>query len=166
MKYIFKIYVAQFSICVRYQSSIIFCIFWQLSSGISTNFCILRLYLSENILYNFNKTLKNFDKPTAETEEKYNAQKSAIERECKNLPVQGLCADMLKIAMGNLFLILEPGGVKLVNCVHDELVFECKAEEADEVAAIVKTEMEKAGALFLKDIPCIAEVKISDTWEK
>jgi DNA polymerase I-like protein with 3'-5' exonuclease and polymerase domains len=73
---------------------------------------------------------------------------------------------MLKISMGNPFLILEPRGVKLVNCVHDELVFECKAEEADEVAAIVKTELEKAGALFLKDIPCIAEVKISDTWEK
>ena len=68
--------------------------------------------------------------------------------------------------MGNLFLILEPRGVKLVNCVHDELVFECKAEEADEVAAIVKTEMEKAGALFLKDIPCITEVTISNTWEK
>ena len=68
--------------------------------------------------------------------------------------------------MGNLFLILEPREIKLINSVHDELVFECKAEEADELAAIVKTEMEKAGALFLKDIPCIAEVKISDTWEK
>jgi DNA polymerase I-like protein with 3'-5' exonuclease and polymerase domains len=73
---------------------------------------------------------------------------------------------MLKIAMGNLFLIIEPRGVKLVNCVHDELVFESKAEETEEVAAIVKTEMEKAGALFLKDIPCVAEVTISDTWEK
>ena len=110
--------------------------------------------------------LFKFDKPSAETEEKYNAQKGKIERECKNLPVQGLCADMLKIAMGNLFLILEPRGVKLVNCVHDELVFECKTEEAEEIAVIVKTEMEKAGALFLKDLPCIAEVKVSDTWEK
>ncbi len=110
--------------------------------------------------------LFKFDKPSAETEEKYNAQKDNIERECKNLPVQGLCADMLKIAMCNLFLILEPRGVKLVNCVHDELVFECKKEEAEEVAAIVKTEMEKAGALFLKGLPCIAEVKVSDTWEK
>jgi DNA polymerase I-like protein with 3'-5' exonuclease and polymerase domains len=110
--------------------------------------------------------LFKFDKPSAESEEKYNAQKSGIERECKNLPVQSLCADILKIAMGNLFLILEPRGVKLVNCVHDELVFECKTEETEEVAAIVKTEMEKAGELFLTDLPCIAEVTISDTWEK
>jgi DNA polymerase-1 len=56
--------------------------------------------------------------------------------------------------MGNLFLILEPRGVKLVNCVHDELVFECKAEEAEEVAGIIKAQMEKAGNLFLKDLPC------------
>jgi DNA polymerase I-like protein with 3'-5' exonuclease and polymerase domains len=89
-----------------------------------------------------------------------------IKNKGKNLPVQGLCADILKIAMGNLFLILEPRGIKLINFVHDELVFECKVEEAEEVAAIVKNEMEKAGALFLKDIPCISEVKISDTWEK
>ena len=73
---------------------------------------------------------------------------------------------MLKISMGNPFLILEPRGVKLVNCVHDELVFECKAEEADEVAAIVKTEMEKAGSLFLEDLPCIVEVTIADYWKK
>jgi DNA polymerase I-like protein with 3'-5' exonuclease and polymerase domains len=110
--------------------------------------------------------LFKFNKPSTETEEKYNAEKGNIERECKNLPVQGLCADMLKIAMANLFLILKPKGVKLVNCIHDELVFECKETQAEEVKYIVKEEMEKAGALFLTDIPCIAEVKISDIWEK
>ncbi len=31
-----------------------------------------------------------------------------IKNKGKNLPVQGLCADILKIAMGNLFLIIEP----------------------------------------------------------
>ena len=110
--------------------------------------------------------LFKFDKPSTESEEKYNSEKGNIERECKNLPVQGLCADMLKIAMANLFLILEPRGVKLVNCVHDELVFECKAEEVEEVAAIVKTEMENAGSLFLKDLPCLIEVTTADYWKK
>lgn len=110
--------------------------------------------------------LFTFDRPSNETEEKYKAEKGNIERECKNLPIQGLCADMLKIAMGNLFTILEPRGVKLVNCVHDELVFECKAEEAEEIGEIIKIEMEKAGNLFLKDLPCVVEVTISDYWEK
>ena len=73
---------------------------------------------------------------------------------------------MVKIAMANIFLQLEPKGVKFINTVHDELVFECTEDQAEEVKDIVKTEMEKAGTLFLIDLPCIAEVKISDTWEK
>ena len=101
--------------------------------------------------------LFKFDRPSTETEEKYNAGKGSIERDCKSLPIQGLCADMLKIAMANLFSILEPKGIKLVNCVHDELVFECKAEEAEEIGQIVKAEMEKAGNLFLKI--CLAWLK-------
>lgn len=84
----------------------------------------------------------------------------------KNLPVQGLCADMLKIAMGNIFLILEPRGIRLINSVHDELVFECKAEEAEETGQIIKAEMESAGSLFLKDLPCLVEVTIADFWKK
>ena len=89
-----------------------------------------------------------------------------IKNKSKNFPVQGLCADILKIAMGNLFLILEPREIKLINYVHDELVFECKAEEADEIAAIVKNEMEKAGNFFLRAISCIAKVTIADFWNK
>lgn len=104
--------------------------------------------------------LMKFEKPEDEK-----AQKS-IKRESKNLPIQSLCADMVKIAMGNLFLELEPKGVKFINTVHDELVFECTEAQAEEVKDIVETEMEKAGALFLIDLPCIAEVTVSDTWEK
>jgi DNA polymerase I len=112
------------------------------------------------------RRLFKFDNPSTETEEKYNAGKGSIERNCKSWPIQGLCADMLKIAMGNLFLILEPRGIKLVNCIHDELVFECKAEEAEEIGQTVKAEMEKAGSLFLKDLPCVVDVTIADYWKK
>jgi DNA polymerase-1 len=93
-------------------------------------------------------------------------ERSSIKRESKNLPIQSLCADMIKIAMNNIFLQLEPKGVKFINTVHDELVFECTEAQAEEVKDIVKEEMEKAGTLFLTDVPCIAEVTISDTWEK
>jgi DNA polymerase I len=73
---------------------------------------------------------------------------------------------MVKIAMGNLFLILEPMDVKFINTVHDELVFECAESRAEEIKNIVKSEMEKAGSLFLTAVPCIAKVTISDIWEK
>lgn len=83
----------------------------------------------------------------------------------KNLPIQGLCADIIKKAMGELFLILEPQGVKLINMVHDELVFECKAEDAVKVGETVKNVMEAAGREYLKDLNCIAEVTIEDYWK-
>ena len=92
--------------------------------------------------------------------------RSQIKRESKNKPIQSLCADMVKIAMSNIFLQLEPKGVKFINTVHDELVFECTEDQAEEVKDIVKTEMEKAGALFLTDLPCVADVKINDMWIK
>ncbi len=104
--------------------------------------------------------LIKFEKPEDEKAQK------RIKRESKNLPIQSLCADMIKIAMGNIFLKLEPKGVKFINTVHDELVFECAEDQVEEVSEIVKTEMEKAGELFLTDLPCIAEITVSDIWEK
>ncbi len=104
--------------------------------------------------------LYKFEKPLN------NRERGEIKRKCRNLPIQGLCADMIKVAIANLYEILEPMGVKFVNCVHDELVFECSEDQAEDVARIVKQEMENAGHLYLKQIPCIAEVSIADTWSK
>lgn len=104
--------------------------------------------------------LCKFNSPKDEQEQ------GSIKRESKNLPIQGLCADMLKIVMGNIFLSLEPKGLKFVNMVHDELVFECPEEFVSEASTIIKAEMEKAGSQFLTSIPCVAEVTVSDFWKK
>jgi DNA polymerase I-like protein with 3'-5' exonuclease and polymerase domains len=118
-------------------------------------------YGSENLhVRNIAGRLMNFNKPETQKE------MSGIKRESKNLPIQSLCADMVKIAMANIFLKLEPKGVKFINTVHDELVFECPEAQAEYVKEIVKSEMEKAGSIFLTDLPCIVEISISDMWEK
>lgn len=93
-------------------------------------------------------------------------EKGSIKRESKNLPIQSLCADMVKVAMVNIFLKLEPKGVKFINTVHDELVYEAPEALAEEAAQVVKEEMEKAGKIYLKDLPCVAEVTIADCWSK
>jgi DNA polymerase I len=93
-------------------------------------------------------------------------EKGSIKRESKNLPIQSLCADMVKVAMANIFLRLEPKGAKFVNTVHDELVYETKEDFAEEAAQIIKEEMEKAGKIYLTDMPCVSEVTIGDMWEK
>ena len=93
-------------------------------------------------------------------------EEGEIKRQSRNLPIQGLCADMVKIAIGNLVIRLKNRDVKFINFVHDELVMELKDEESEEIIGIVKEEMEKAGRQFLKKIPCIAEVKKDTYWKK
>jgi DNA polymerase I-like protein with 3'-5' exonuclease and polymerase domains len=90
----------------------------------------------------------------------------AARREAMNLPIQSLCADMIKEALPKIQAKLEPIGVKFINTIHDELVFECRAEQADKVAITVKTIMEEVGNKYLKQIPCVADVSISDCWKK
>jgi DNA polymerase I-like protein with 3'-5' exonuclease and polymerase domains len=78
-----------------------------------------------------------------------------------------LGADITKIAMENLFLILEPMGVRFCNTIHDEIVVEAPEEIAGEVARILEEGMYKAGKIFLTDVPCEAETsKPVDKWVK
>jgi DNA polymerase I len=51
-----------------------------------------------------------------------------------NHEIQGTGADGLKYAMARIHETTPFPSLKLVCTVHDELVFECDAEEADEVA--------------------------------
>ncbi|MDD4805150.1 MAG: DNA polymerase [Candidatus Pacebacteria bacterium] len=91
-------------------------------------------------------------------------EEGTVKREAKNLPIQSLCADIIKDALKNIYARLEPRGVLFINTVHDELVFECKEEQAEEVSRVVKEEMERAGQLYLKKIPVLSEVVHGDSW--
>lgn len=88
------------------------------------------------------------------------------ENKGKNYPIQSLSADITKIAMGELYVKLKPHHAKLINAIHDELVFEVPAEQAEAVKNIVVSEMVKAGERFIKTIPITVDVKISDRWAK
>ncbi|WP_292387840.1 DNA polymerase [Methanosarcina sp. UBA5] len=89
-----------------------------------------------------------------------------IGRQSKNYPIQGFCADLLKIALHEIFLKLEPLGVKFIATVHDEVVFECDENQTEYVKQVVKDEMERAGKHWFTDIPCICEVFHGSYWQK
>jgi DNA polymerase I-like protein with 3'-5' exonuclease and polymerase domains len=91
----------------------------------------------------------------------------AIERLGRNLPIQGTCSDILK-----RFLYLwnrkrrEFNNADLVNIVHDEVITECDADQAEEVIKAQEQCMIDAGNEVLTVIPCKVEGKISTKWEK
>lgn len=116
--------------------------------------------LRYNSIRNIAGRLHKFNPPEDERQEGY------IKRQCQNMPIQSLCADMVKISLSNLYKTLEPEGVNFINTVHDELVFECPQDKASYVAETVKSEMEKAGQLFLTKVPVIAETTVSESWTK
>jgi DNA polymerase-1 len=85
--------------------------------------------------------------------------REGAERMALNTPIQGSAADIIKLAMLNT----PPGfpQARMILQVHDELVFECPASQAEEFAAALKTNMERA--LCLK-VPLLVEVGIGDNW--
>ena len=85
------------------------------------------------------------------------------ERAAMNTPIQGTAADIMKIAMINVYKKLDENGLeaKIVLQVHDEMMIEAPLNEAEKVKEIVKNEMESA--IQLK-IPLIAEVSEAENW--
>lgn len=96
------------------------------------------------------------------------AERGAIERQAKNMPIQGTNADMIKLALTLVRAEIKKHQIdaKVVNTVHDEMVVECIAHTAEEVATIVRDKMVEAGEHFLKTIPVDVECTTSDHWSK
>ena len=84
-------------------------------------------------------------------------------RAAMNTPIQGTAADIMKIAMINVYkeLLDKKLKAKIVLQVHDEMMIESPIDEAEKVKEIVKKEMENAISL---KVPLIAEVSEAENW--
>lgn len=92
-------------------------------------------------------------------------RKKAAERAAINAPMQGTAADLIKKAMVAVQAKLdaEKPGIMVIMQVHDELVFELPASEADWLRAHIPAVM--AGVAQLA-VPLLAEVGVGENWEK
>jgi len=81
-----------------------------------------------------------------------------------NTPVQGSAADILKQALGLLVDALASTDAFLVAVIHDEIIIEAGEGEAADIAILLKSTMEQAGAHYLKRVPAIADVHVADSW--
>lgn len=81
-----------------------------------------------------------------------------------NTPVQGSAADILKIALGNLYKKIKYSDVHIVAVVHDEIIIECKEENAIQTRDTLQKVMENAGFNFLTSVPLVADIQIASSW--
>ncbi len=88
--------------------------------------------------------------------------------EGRNQPIQSTAADILKTAMIDVHTAIatHKSDAFLVNQVHDELIIEVKAEEAQEVDAYVKPILEQSESKFLKRVKPKVEGGIVPRWQK
>lgn len=89
--------------------------------------------------------------------------RSYAERNAINAPIQGTAADVIKIAMVNIFKALQKENLqtKMIIQVHDELNFIVPENELEQVKVLVKREMENA-ALF--SVPLQADMGYGKNW--
>ena len=84
-------------------------------------------------------------------------------RAAMNTPIQGTAADIMKIAMINVYKELKKRNLKskIVLQVHDEMMIEADINEKEEVKQLIKKCMESA--IILK-VPLIADMSEAENW--
>lgn len=108
-------------------------------------------------------TLYGRKRPVPEISSSNFMQRSFGERIAMNSPIQGTAADIMKIAMLRVYKALKEQGLKarILLQIHDELLIEAPAIEAEAVAELLQKEMMAAADL---SVPLSVEVKTGDNW--
>lgn len=108
-------------------------------------------------------TLLNRRRYLPELQAKNFVTRSFGERIAMNTPIQGSAADIIKIAMVNVYKELKQRNLKsrLILQVHDELIVETYKSEVDIVKSILKEQMENAVQL---SVPLTVDLNAGESW--
>ena len=90
-------------------------------------------------------------------------QRQFGERVAMNAPIQGTAADIMKIAMINVFFRIKRENLKsaLILQIHDELVIETAPDEVEAVTQLLSQEMERAVTL---SVPMEVDCHTGSDW--
>ncbi|MFT7429118.1 MAG: DNA polymerase-1 [Nonlabens sp.] len=89
--------------------------------------------------------------------------RGAAERNAVNAPIQGSAADIIKLAMINIYKKLEEMNCKskMLLQVHDELVFDIHNDELEDMKKLIQEEMQNA---YKMSVPLDVEVGTGKNW--
>ena len=113
--------------------------------------------------YGYVKTLLGRRRYIPEINSSNHMVKAFGERVALNAPIQGTAADIIKLAMVNVYRRLSENNMKskLILQVHDELIIEAHKSELEEVKNILREEMENA---FPLSVPLKVDMGYGRSW--
>jgi len=123
----------------------------------------------------FSKTLYGRKRFFPEINSKVGFIKAMAERMAVNAPIQGSSADIIKLAMKEIWALLEKENllekVRPLAQIHDELIFEIDKKIIDEINPKIQKIMESVLEKNpldkkLKKVPLIVEPKIGNNWSE
>ena len=90
--------------------------------------------------------------------------RSMSERIAINTPIQGTAADLIKVAMVNIWKAMREGNFKshMILQVHDELVFDARKDELERLKPIIKEKMQTA--IPNLKVPILVEMGTGENW--
>jgi len=127
----------------------------------------IKSYMDENVSFakenGYVKTIMGRRRYLKDINSSNSVVRGHAERNAVNAPIQGSAADVIKIAMINIYNAFKANNLrsKMLLQVHDELVFDVYKPEEQEVKSIVRREME--GAVKL-DVPLTVDMQMASTW--
>lgn len=115
--------------------------------------------------HGFVKTLLNRKRDIPDIHSSNSRIRSNAEHIAVNTPIQGTCADMIKLAMIDIYNKLNKNNLKtkMLLQIHDELLFEVPEKELDQVSEIIKNSMETVLPL---DVPTKIKIHTGKNWMK
>ncbi|MBT4286205.1 MAG: DNA polymerase I [Deltaproteobacteria bacterium] len=129
----------------------------------------IKNYMDETIAFcrenQYVQTMFRRKRLIPEINAKNNMVKTGAERAAINTRIQGSAADLIKIAMVNIFNQINdfPSQAKMTMQVHDELVFEIHQNQQQETIEIIKNIMQSA--IKLK-VPLIVDAGVGQNWQE
>lgn len=107
-----------------------------------------------------------------------------IDRWAGNMPIQSCCADILKRALGYLYLDIRGGksnghrlwDIRIIICAHDEILLDCAEKDAEIGTKMLKSAMERSynsmwvlrsgEKHYLSEVNNVIKVQTGDYWVK
>ena len=111
------------------------------------------------------KTLFGRIRPIPEINSPQMSMRSFAERTALNTPLQGTAADLIKLAMieidRQLASFAQAAAARMILQVHDELLFEVRADALDALKSLVQPAMENVHPLA---VPLVVDLKVGPNW--